>query len=145
MIQTCLSAFVASLGFGVIFNIHGRKLFVAALCGGIGGLFYTLSLLLGISEAISLMIGAMALSIASEIAARGLKAPVTAFLVCALIPLVPGGGMYYTMLEMVNGDINQAILLGVDTIVNAGSIAIGCTLISILARQFFTKDRGVSR
>ncbi len=145
MIQTCLSAFVASLGFGVIFNIHGRKLFVAALCGGIGGLFYALSLLLGISEAISLMIGAMALSIASEIAARGLKAPVTAFLVCALIPLVPGGGMYYTMLEMVNGDINQAILLGVDTIVNAGSIAIGCTLISILARQFFTKDRGVSR
>lgn len=145
MIQTCLSAFVASLGFGVIFNIHGRKLFVAALCGGIGGLFYALSLLLGISEAISLMIGAMALSIASEIAARGLKAPVTAFLVCALIPLVPGGGMYYTMLEMVNGDINQAILLGVDTIVNAGSIAIGCTLVSILARQFFTKDRGVSR
>lgn len=145
MIQTCLSAFVASLGFGVIFNIHGRKLFVAALCGGIGGLFYALSLLLGISEAISLMIGAMALSIASEIAARGLKAPVTAFLVCALIPLVPGGRMYYTMLEMVNGDINQAILLGVDTIVNAGSIAIGCTLISILARQFFTKDRGVSR
>lgn len=145
MIQTCLSAFVASLGFGVIFNIHGRKLFIAALCGGIGGLFYALSLAFGISEAISLMLGAMALSFASEISARWLKAPVTTFLVCALIPLVPGGGMYYTMLEMVNGDINQAILLGVDTIVNAGSIAIGCTLISILARQFFTKDRGVSR
>ena len=141
MIQTCLSAFVASLGFGVIFNIHGRKLFVAALCGGIGGLFYALSLLLGISEAISLMIGAMALSIASEIAARGLKAPVTAFLVCALIPLVPGGGMYRTMLAAIRGDAQNTLNMGLQTLSIAGGLALGILLVSTIMRVYYQEKR----
>ncbi len=34
-------AALASLGFGVFFNLRGRKLFAAAAGGGIGWLFYT--------------------------------------------------------------------------------------------------------
>ena len=36
-------AALASLGFGVFFNLRGRKLFAAAAGGGIGWLFYTLA------------------------------------------------------------------------------------------------------
>ena len=57
MLMSGFSAFLASLGFGVIFNVKGRHLLVAALCGGIGGFAYALALTFNISETISLMIG----------------------------------------------------------------------------------------
>lgn len=136
MIHSGLSAFLASLGFGVIFNIKGKKLLAAALCGAIGGAAYSLSLACQISEPMALLIGTMALSLAAELFARWLKGPVTIFLVCALIPLVPGGGMYYTMIEMVQGNVDAAITTCVKTILNAGSIAIGCTLVASCMRLF---------
>ncbi len=132
-----ISAFAASLGFGVLFNVRGKYLIAAAFCGGIGGFAYAAALAQGISETISLMIGSLALTTASEIAARRLKSPVTTFLVCALIPLVPGGGMYYTMIEMVKGNVYDAIVTCAQTIVNAGSIAIGCTLVASIVRMIF--------
>lgn len=110
---------------------------MAALCGGIGGFTYSLALTFNISETISLMIGSICLSLASELAARRMKSPVTTFLVCALIPLVPGGGMYNTMIEMVKGDVYQALVTCAQTIIDAGSIAIGCTLVASLMRLVF--------
>lgn len=137
MLMSGFSAFLASLGFGVIFNVKGRHLLVAALCGGIGGFTYALALTFNTSETISLMIGSICLSLASELAARRMKSPVTTFLVCALIPLVPGGGMYNTMIEMVKGDVYQALVTCAQTIIDAGSIAIGCTLVASLMRLVF--------
>lgn len=134
MLHSGLSAFLASLGFGVIFNIRGKKLLVAAFCGAVGGGTYSLALAYQLSETMALLIGTMALSIAAELFARLLKGPVTIFLVCALIPLVPGGGMYYTMIEMVQGNVDAAITTCVKTILNAGAIAIGCTLVASCTR-----------
>lgn len=137
MLMSGFSAFLATLSFGVIFNVKGKHLIVAALCGGIGGFTYALALTFNISDTISLMIGSICLSAASEFAARKMKSPVTTFLVCALIPLVPGGGMYNTMIEMVKGDVYQALVTCAQTIVDAGSIAIGCTLVASLMRLVF--------
>lgn len=36
-IKMGLSAFLASLGFGLLFNIKGKNLFLAGLVGGVGG------------------------------------------------------------------------------------------------------------
>ena len=99
-----IGAALGSLGFGYMFNIKGNKVFVAAFNGGVGGFVYALGLAHGHSNAVSLFFGSMAVSLLSEIFARYFKCPVTTFLICALIPLVPGGAMYYTMLEVVKGN-----------------------------------------
>lgn len=141
MLMSGFSAFLASLGFGVIFNVKGKYLLVAAICGGIGGFTYALACAY-YSETIALMIGSICLSFASEVVARTMKSPVTTFLVCALIPLVPGGGMYNTMIELVKGDVFQALVTCAQTVIDAGSIALGCTLVSSLMRLVFkTKVR----
>ena len=137
MIQSGLSAFVAALGFGVIFNIRGIKLIVAALIGGVGGFTYALALSFNVSEAVSLLFGATCMSIAAELASRKFKTPVTTFMVCALIPLVPGGSMYYTMIEVVKGNIYEALVLGTQTIMAAGALALGCTLVSSTTRFYY--------
>ncbi len=65
------------------------------------------SIIFRVFEILSNFYGALGLALASEILARKCKTPVTTFLVCALIPLVPGGGMYRTMLAAIRGDAQK--------------------------------------
>ena len=81
-IKMGLSAFLASLGFGLLFNIKGKNLFLAGLVGGVGGVCYKISLYYGCNEILANFIGVIALSFLSEILARKCKSPVTTFLVC---------------------------------------------------------------
>ena len=64
--------------------------------------------------------------------ARVHKTPVTTFIICALLPLVPGSGMYYTMQAVVNGDISKSIRLGLNTIAFAGTLALGVIFVSTI-------------
>lgn len=135
MVYQGLAAILASLGFAILFNIRGDKLITASFIGGVGGITYYICVQLGYSQVVALFIASMIISIFSEVFARILKCPVTTFLICALIPLVPGGGMYYTMLAVVRNQIDVAINTGVDTIIQACSIVIGCMLVSSCLRM----------
>lgn len=135
MIKQIIVSVIASLGFGVIFNIKGRNLIFAALGGGLSwfcSLFFTE---LGMSEALSFFISSIIFSIYSEICARRLKTPVTTLIICALIPLVPGAGMYYTMYETITGNVDRAIELGLNTFASAGSLALGVIVVSTITKQ----------
>lgn len=131
-------AFFASLGFGILFNIKGKKLFYAGLGGGISWFVSLLCESFGLNIKFSFFISSIIFSLYSEIMARVLKTPVTTLIICALIPLVPGGGMYYTMYEAINGNILESIELGLNTISSAGSLALGVLFISTLTRLFMS-------
>lgn len=131
-------AFFASLGFGILFNIKGKKLFYAGLGGGISWFVSLLCESFGLNIKFSFFISSIIFSLYSEIMARVLKTPVTTLIICALIPLVPGGGMYYTMYEAINGNILESIELGLNTISSAGSLALGVLFISTLTRLFIS-------
>ncbi|WP_288221142.1 threonine/serine exporter family protein [uncultured Clostridium sp.] len=134
MIIEVIAAFISSFAFGIVFNIKGKNLFFAALCGALGWFVYKLSLKLGITDTTSLFLASLALSIYSEIFARILKTPVTSFVIAALIPLVPGGGMYYTMVEAITGDVMKSLEIGIKTIASAGSLALGIILVSTITK-----------
>ena len=134
MIIEVVSAFIASLAFGIIFNIKNRNLFFAALCGALGWFVYKIFLNNGFSDTLSLFLASISLSIYSEIFARVLKTPVTTFIIVALIPLVPGGGMYYTMVEAITGNIMTSLEIGIKTIASAGVLAIGVILVSTITK-----------
>ena len=125
ILKSGISSFLASLGFGFLFNIKGRNLWLAGVVGAIGGACYKVALYLGCSEILSNFYGALGLALASEILARKCKTPVTTFLVCALIPLVPGGGMYRTMLAAIRGDAQNTLNMGLQTLSIAGVLALG--------------------
>lgn len=141
MILETIVSFIATFGFGIIFNIKGKKLFFASLGGGLSWFIYTLCLNVGLTEISSLFLSSVIFSTYSEILARILKTPVTTLVVCALIPLVPGGGMYYTMFEAVTGDINKALELGLTTISSAGVLALGVIFVSTLTRLLMSHKR----
>lgn len=134
MLIEVVAAFIASLAFGIIFNIKNRNLFFAALCGALGWFVYKLSLSFGFTDTLSLFLASISLSTYSEVFARVLKTPVTTFIIVALIPLVPGGGMYYTMVEAITGNIMSSLEIGIKTIASAGVLAIGVILVSTITK-----------
>lgn len=137
MFSGLFSSFLASLGFGILFNIKGKNLILAGIGGAIGGMVYKLVLFLGGSEMIAMFSGSVVFSLYSEILARVCKTPVTTFIICALIPLVPGGGMYRTMQQAIAGNIDKALAIGLNTISIAGVLVLGILLVSTLMRAFY--------
>ena len=116
-----LSGFTATVGFGVLFNIKGKKLYLAGIGGMLGGVIYSFCKMNEFPEALSLFYAGVGFALYSEIFARICHTPVTTFIICALIPLVPGKGMYET---------------GLDTLIYAGALALGIILVSTLMRFF---------
>lgn len=134
MILQIICAFIATLGFGILFNVRDKNLFFASLGGALGWLAYLISMNINGSVMLSTFIASLVISIYAEIFSRVLKNPVTMFLICALIPLAPGSGMYYTILAAVQGDIMQSLNKGIETLSVAGLIALGIITVSTLSR-----------
>ena len=144
LLRMSFVSLIVTFGFGILFNIKGKKLLFAALGGGLSWYCYSLPLSLGLSEVSSLFISALVFSTYSEVLARIFKAPVTSFVICALFPLVPGSGMYYTMLATINGDLQNAVHLGINTLANAGTLALGVIFISTITSLIFRVKRNHS-
>jgi len=137
MILNTLYASLATLGFGILFNIKGKNLIIATIGGGLSWFFYLLFIHFQTGELLSYFLAALICSIFSEVMARINKTPVTTFIVCGIIPLVPGMGMYNTMLEFTRGNASLAISKCLETISIAGAIAVGIALVSSLTKLIF--------
>ena len=84
-----IASFLATMGFGILFNIKGKNLIFAGIGGGISWFMYEGGILLGFSVVASMFVSALVFSTYSEICARILKTPVTTNVICAVMPLVP--------------------------------------------------------
>jgi uncharacterized membrane protein YjjB (DUF3815 family) len=135
MIQQIIFAFLGSCGFGIIFNIKGKNLLFASIGGASSWFCYLFLTQNNLGTVLSLFISSIIFSIYSEICARYLKTPVTTIIICSLIPLVPGAGMYYTMYETIKGNVKEAVALGLNTLSSAGVLALGVIFVSTITRQ----------
>lgn len=138
MIINSIYSLIATLCFGIIFNIRGKNLLFSSIGGGVSWFFYLLFQHLFNSPMLSLFVAATVSALYSEIMARILKTPVTTFVICAIIPLVPGGVLYNSMFESIKGNANKSLSLAIDTLSYAGAIAIGILLISSVTKFITT-------
>ena len=134
----CLYAFLACFAFSVVFEEKRFKIMLtSALTGSAAWFVYLLLRFLGGGikmQTVRYLLAAIAVALLSEIFARLLKTPTTVFLTIGIIPLVPGAGIYYTMKNLIAGDLHSFTLRGIETIACAGAIAIGCSLVASVAR-----------
>ena len=66
--------------------------------------------------------------------ARLRRCPVTSYLLVALFPLVPGGGIYYTMEHAMSGETSLFLESLLHTLGLAGALAVGVLMVASLAR-----------
>ncbi len=127
-------AFMACRGFCVMYHLQDLKIAFAACFGG--GLAWVVYLLCRPTGSVMLQNFASAVSVAifSEIMARVFKTPSTVFLIVGILPMVPGGGIYYTMKFCIEGNMPMFLERLVTTLGVAGAIAVGVSLVSSFVR-----------
>lgn len=129
----CLWAFLASMAFCFVFELRRwRFILAASFTGAVAWLVYLL--LDGWGSVTQFLMATIAAAVLSEIFARVFKTPATIFLIIGIIPMVPGGGIYYTLDALINGDMPLFVQLGMETAASAGAIAVGSSLVSSVAR-----------
>lgn len=136
----CLVAFLACVPFCILYNIHAGVVICAA-GGALGWLVYLLSAPLVSSDFMQAFLAAVAISAYSEIMARIRKCPVTGYLLVAFFPLVPGGGIYYTMEHAINGETELFLSSLLHVLGMAGALAVGVLLVASFVRMITTIER----
>jgi uncharacterized membrane protein YjjB (DUF3815 family) len=140
-----LWACLATGGFALLFNVRGRDLPLAAAGGALGWAIAAPLRALGGSEALACFAASMAIGIYAEIVAALRRRPASIYIACGIIPLVPGGGMYYTMLEYVRGNNWNSLSTAFATLLAAGAIAVGLAVSSAVSRLLSLRMIGMRK
>lgn len=131
----CLSAFCACIGFALIYQLRGKKIIIAALCGTFAWAVYLISAKgFGSSELAAYFLAGGAAALYAELAATRYHMPVTVCLIPGIIPTVPGTTIYRTMRECLLGNAEGFLLGGIDTLKIGGAIALGLIFVSSCIR-----------
>ncbi|MBQ7006230.1 MAG: threonine/serine exporter family protein [Oscillospiraceae bacterium] len=135
-VYPCLVAFAASFVFCTILNVKDIKVaLVASLSAGMGWLIYLVSgTFVGIVG--QNLLAAVAVALFAEFISRVMKTPSTIFIIVGMLPMVPGGGIYYTMEYCIQGNTEMFISKGLQTLAVAGAIAVGVSIASAIYRFY---------
>ena len=136
VIQTIMAC-LGSVGFGMVFNVRGRRLWMIAVGGGLGWAVYLWAMHTTGSVFSSVLLSTAAVTALSEVLARVIKTPIILLMVPMLIPLIPGGALYYTMSYLVRDDYPAFIESLQSLLTQAGAIAVGMIIMTSVMTNFF--------
>ena len=138
-----ISALIGSLGFAYLFNSGKKNLIPATFGGLLAWAVYLVFSYLNFGMFLSTVISAVICQIYSEFFARLLKSPTTVYYIPSIVPLVPGGALYYTLYYAAQNDWNNFLIYGSNTLKVAFGIAVGASFVSALM-LLLPKKRGKS-
>lgn len=131
-----IAAFVGTLGFSALFGAPRHYYIACGIVGMIGWAAYIFTN--------SVLIASLIIAVVSHICAVIQHCPVTVFLICGIIPLVPGGGLFWTLYYMITNHLRYAFEAGTDaikvTIGIAGGIIIGAAIFDRLLKKLKMKS-----
>ena len=128
-----LSSTLAGAGFGGLLYAPRKAILWGGLLGGAGFTAYWLLLRAGSAETAAMFFGALIAAIGAQISARRLKMIVTVFVTIAIIPLVPGLGLYRAMSAFAQSQTALGAATAVHAMAMVVMIAMGIGLGSMLA------------
>lgn len=131
---------VGTLGFSFIMNLRRNRIIYVVIGGLVTSILYVAGMHYETNVFLINLIPTVVVTIYAEVMARVVKAPVTIFLIPSLIPLIPGGALYNTMLCILLSDQEGLKIYGKQTILIACAIAAGIVMVSTIMRQIFLFD-----
>ncbi len=125
-----LTAFLGTLGFTVVFRSKKQHIWAIAIGGAVSWAAYLAAAIFFESEPVCYFAASAVVGIYAEVLARVLKTPATNIFAVAVLPLIPGGALYYTMRCAVNGEWSDFLDRGNTTLGIAIAIALGILTVS---------------
>lgn len=126
------AATAGTLGFAILFNVRGKKLFFATLGGFFAWTVYLMVSCFNPDPYLCGFISSVMLTLYAECMARIHKTPVTVFLVSATIPLIPGAALYRAMNCLMLKDWMAFAAESSYTFLFAASMSAGITLTTVV-------------
>ena len=136
-------SFLETVGFSIFFNSPRKSLIPAGIIGGIGWTVYMILFDFSQNPILSNFFAATLISLLSEILARRMKFPAIIFVIPGILPLIPGLGLYNTMLSLVEGNYSNAISVGTNALFVSASISMGVLLITSLVKTYYIIRRKI--
>lgn len=131
-----LMGFFATIGFAGLLHAPWRSWIPASLIGAAGYVVYWLLLRAGWDDPSAIFIGSCIASLLAQMTARRLRMIASIFSILAIIPFVPGYGLYQTMFHIGQGDLSQGLAKGVETMSGILMLALGIIVGSFVFRLF---------
>ncbi len=126
-----ISGLIGAGGFALLFRIRKERILLATLGGGLTCVVYVICMKYFSHEFFQNLFPALFGAVYSEVMARVTKSPSTTYIACSIIPLVPGGKLYYTMYYFIVGEMPKFYDALKETARIAAGLAVGVILISV--------------
>lgn len=125
LLRAILGAFFGTVGFAMLVHIPRRAWFVSGLVASLSYLVYWGLTLLQLSDPMAIFIGSLFGALVGLLCARMMKIIGTVFLMSAVVPVVPGLGLYRMMAALGQGQITAGAELGIRAMITVAMIALG--------------------
>lgn len=129
------------VGFSFLLDVPKKFIVASAFTAATGWTANLFGFYNGLGDVWGAFLGALLAELFAYIFARLLKAPETIFLICGIIPLVPGAGIYRAVYYLISGDPLASSALN-STLMVAGAIALGLITMYTLLDML---RKGISR
>ena len=134
------AAFIGTIGFSALFGAPRRYYLECGLAGTAGWTVYLLLASAGPTHVVgAAFLGALAVAVMAHLLAVTRRCPVTVFLICGIIPLVPGGGIFWTAYYIITNQLRLAATTGFTALKVTIAIAGAIILIVALSNRFHRK------
>lgn len=125
LLRAVLGAFFGTVGFAMLVHMPKRAWFVSGLVASLSYLVYWGLTALQFSDPMAIFIGSLFGAVAGLLCARMMKIIGTVFLMSAVVPVVPGLGLYRMMAALGQGQIAAGADLGIRAMITVAMIALG--------------------
>ena len=133
-------AFFGAVGFAMLTRVPRRSLLPSGAIAALVYLVYCLMTMAGISEYMAVFCGCLLGSVLGHICARRMRIINTVYLMSAIVPVVPGLGLYRMMASLGQGQMHQGASQGVQAMIIIAMIALGLIMGSFLDRILHEKS-----
>ena len=125
ILRAVLGAFFGTVGFAMLVHTPRRAWLASGLIAAFSYLVYWGLVRFGFSDPASIFAGSLFGSLAGQLCARRMKIIGTVFLMSAVVPVVPGLGLYRMMAALGRRQLAAGAMTGLQAMITIAMIALG--------------------
>lgn len=145
ILRSVFGAFFGAVGFAMLVHIPKRAWLVSGLVASLSYMIYWFMSFLSLPDPMAIFIGSLFGSLSGLLCARRMKIIGTVFLMSAVVPVVPGLGLYRMMAALGQGQIAAGAKTGIQAMITVAMIALGLSAGAFADRLIWSRSRVADR
>ena len=141
LLRAIFGAFFGTVGFAMLVHTPKRSWLVSGLIASLSYLVYWLLVYWQLPDPMAIFIGSLFGSLTGLLAARLMKMIGTIFLMSAVVPVVPGLGLYRMMAALGQGQLASGAKIGIQAMITIAMIALGLGAGAFADRVLWSRSR----